>query len=84
MNLPNLCFIDRNLLVWMQLLVGLFVVVFSSTSAEVDEVDLTIVSAFQCQNMGLAYLEESQPLKAVPQFENLIELFMGAKKNNPR
>ena len=74
MNLPNLCFIDRNLLVWMQLWVGLFVVVFSSTSAEVDEVDLTIVSAIQCQNMGLAYLEESQPLKAVPQFENLIEL----------
>ena len=74
MNLPNLFFVDRNFLVWMQLLVGLFVFVFSSASAEVGEVDPTIVSAIQCQNMGLAYLEESQPLKAITQFENLIEL----------
>jgi tetratricopeptide (TPR) repeat protein len=47
---------------------------FLSASAEVDEVDPTIVSAIQYQNMGLAYLEESQPLKAVTQFEDLIGL----------
>ncbi|MCS5611805.1 MAG: FG-GAP-like repeat-containing protein, partial [Candidatus Poribacteria bacterium] len=55
-------------------LICLVIFAFLSASAEVDEVDPTIVSAIQYQNMGLAYLEESQPLKAVTQFENLIGL----------
>ena len=33
-----------------------------------------IESAIQCQNLGLAYLEESQPQKAVEQFQKLVEL----------
>ncbi len=33
-----------------------------------------ISSAIQCQNLGLAYLEESQPQKATEQFGKLIEL----------
>ena len=74
MNLPTLCLIDRNLLVWIKFLICLVIFAFLSASAEVDEVDPTIVSAIQYQNMGLAYLEESQPLKAVTQFENLIGL----------
>ena len=74
MNLPTLCLINRNLLVWIKFLICLMIFAFLSASAEVDEVDPTIVSAIQYQNMGLAYLEESQPLKAVTQFENLIGL----------
>ena len=74
MNLPTLCLINRNLLVWIKFLICLVIFAFLSASAEVDEVDPTIVSAIQYQNMGLAYLEESQPLKAVTQFENLIGL----------
>ena len=79
MNLPTWCFTDRCLLVWMQFLTCLVVFVFSlvSASAEVGEIGSTVVSAIQCQNMGLAYLEESQPLKAVTQFENLIQLLPG-------
>ena len=76
MNLPTLCLINRNLLVWIKFLICLVIFAFlsASASAEVDEVDPTIVSAIQYQNMGLAYLEESQPLKAVTQFEDLIGL----------
>ena len=36
--------------------------------------DQIIESAIQCQNLGLAYLEESQPQKAVEQFQKLVEL----------
>ena len=74
MNLPESCFTSQCRLIWIQFLIYLSVFVFLPASAEIGEIDSTIVSAIQCQNMGLAYLEESQSLKAVAQFENLIGL----------
>ena len=58
------------------LCVILCVLLFATYSAFAQETNSTLVieAAIRHQNLGLAYLEESQPSKAVPEFEALIEL----------
>ncbi len=54
-------------------LVFLHAAVISAISQETD-IDSTIKNAIHHQNLGLAYLEESQPTKAVKEFTLLVEL----------
>lgn len=55
-------------------ILGIFYVPLMFTYAQDTDVNLTIEEAIRHQNLGLAYLEESQPTKAVTAFTTLIEL----------
>lgn len=45
-----------------------------STTAQETDTDKTIREAIRHQNLGLAYLEESQPIKALTEFTALVDL----------
>ena len=49
-------------------------VAVQSAISQENEIDMTIKEAIHHQNLGLAYLEESQPTKATAEFSALVEL----------
>ena len=55
------------------IIVFIQVAVLSAISQE-NEIDMTIKEAIHHQNLGLAYLEESQPTKGTAEFSALVEL----------
>ena len=55
-------------------IIVLFHVAVLSAISQVTDIDRTIKDAIHHQNLGLAYLEESQPTKAATEFSALVEL----------
>ena len=68
----NQLFCSRKLVIYF-LLFCLHISVHNAFSQEID-IDSTIKQAIRHQNLGLAFLEESQPSKAIPAFSDLVEL----------